>query len=77
MMLIQWTASLTLENLTSHPQEDFDKLIAEDNNKKQFVKVVTHNSALLLNTKVDKADKIKTILRIAIRTTLKIWQEPT
>lgn len=30
--------------------------------------------ALLLNTKVDTVDKIKRILKIAIETTLKIWQ---
>ena len=32
--------------------------------------------ALLLNTRVDTADKIKRIIKIAIQTTLKIWQEP-
>ena len=65
-----------LENLTSSLHEDFDELIQEGNDKKRFVKALTRISALLLNTKVDTADKIKRILRIAIETTLKIWQEP-
>ena len=65
-----------LENLTNRLQDDFDELIGKDNYKKRFVKVLTHIFALLLNTKVDTADKIKRTLRIAIETTLKIWQGP-
>ena len=64
------------ENLTSRLQEDFDGLIGEDTDKKRFVKALTCIFALLFNTKVDTADKIKRILRIAIETTLKIWQGP-
>ena len=65
-----------LENLTSSLHEDFDELIGEDTDKKRFVKAQTHIFALLLNTKVVTADKIKKIPRIAIKTTLKIWQGP-
>ena len=65
-----------LEKLTSRLQEDFDELIGEDNDKKRSVKALTRIYALLLNTKVDTADKIKRVLRIAIETTLKIWQGP-
>ena len=65
-----------LENLTSRLQEDFDELIGEDTDKKRFVKALTQIFALLLNTKVDTADKIKRILKIAIETTLKIWRGP-
>ena len=65
-----------LENLISRLQEDFDDIIREENDKKRFLKALTRIFALLLNTKVDTADKIKRILRIAIETTLKIWQEP-
>ena len=57
-----------LKNLTNHLQEDFDELIGEENDKKRFVKALTRIFALLVNT----ADKIKGILRIAIKTTLKI-----
>ena len=32
--------------------------------------------ALLLNTRVDTAEKIKRIIKIALETTHKIWQEP-
>ena len=65
-----------LENLTSRLQEDFDKLIGEDSDKKRFVKALMCIFALLLNTKVNRVDKIKRILRIAVKTTLKIWQGP-
>ena len=65
-----------LENLTSRLQEDFDELIGEYSNKKRFVKALTRIFVLLLNTRVDMADKIKRILRIAVETTLKIWQGP-
>ena len=65
-----------LENLTNHVQEDFDKSIGEDNNKKRFIKALTRIFALLLNTKVDATNKIKRILKIAVETTLKIWQGP-
>ena len=65
-----------LENLTSCLQEDFDELIGEDTDKKRFVKALTRIFALLVNTKVDMADKIKRILTFAVETTLKIWQGP-
>ena len=65
-----------LENLTSSLHEDLDKLIGEDTDKKRFFKALTRIFALLLNTKVDTADKIKGILRITIEMTLKIWQGP-
>ena len=63
-----------LENLTNCLQEDFDELIGEDNDKKRFVKALTRIFELLLNTKVDTTDKIKRTVKIAIKTTLKIWQ---
>ena len=40
--------------------------------KKQFIKALTRIFALLLNTKVETADKIKEILKIAVEMTLKI-----
>ena len=62
-----------LENLMDRLQEDFDEIIGEDNNKKRFIKSGTRIFALLLNTKVDTVNKIKRILKIAIKTMLKIW----
>ena len=59
-------------SLTNKIQENYDKLIGEDTDKKRFIKSITRVFALLLNTKVDTVDKIKKILRIAIETTLKI-----
>ena len=42
--------------------------------KNHFIRSLMRVFALLLNTKVDTVDKIKRILKIAIETTLKIWQ---
>ena len=64
----------TAGSLTNKIQENYDKLIGEDTDKKRFIESITRVFALLLNTKVDAVDKIKKILRIAIETTLKIWQ---
>ena len=63
-----------LESLTSGVQEDFDELIAQDTDEKRTIKALTRILALLFNTKVDTADKIKRILKISVETTLKIWQ---
>ena len=64
-----------LEGLSKHIQDEFDKIISEDTDKKQFIKALTCIFALSLNTKVDTGNKIKKILKIAIETTFKIWQE--
>ena len=61
-----------LETLGNGVQKDFDELIGEDNDKKRFIKALTRIFALLLNTKVDTADKIQRILKIAVEATLKI-----
>ena len=63
-----------LETLSNRVQGDFDELIGENTDKKWFIKALTLIFALLLNTKVDTADKIKRILKIAFETMLKIWQ---
>ena len=62
-----------IENLTNRLQEDFDKILGEDNVKKSFIKSLTRIFALLLNTRVDSVKKMKRILKIAINTTLKLW----
>ena len=68
--------SINADSAGGLPQEDFDELIGEDTDKKRFVKALTRIFAILLKTKVDTADKIKRILKIAVETMLKIWQGP-
>ena len=63
-----------MDDLTNKLQEDYEELIGEDSDKKRFIRSLTRVFALLLNTKVDTVDKIKKILKIAIETTLKIWE---
>ena len=65
-----------LSSISDSVQEEFDELISGDSNKKHFLQVLSRMFALLINTKVDTAEKIKRILKIAMETTIKIWQEP-
>ena len=66
-----------LTTISDSVQEEFDKLIRDDTYKKQFLRVLLRIFALLLNTKVNSAEKIKRIIKTAIETTIKIWQEPS
>ena len=63
-----------LKSLSAKFQEEFDKLLEDGSNKKPFIKALTCIFAFLLNTKIDTANKVKRILKIAVETTLKIWQ---
>ena len=63
-----------LSSLSEKIQEEFNKLLGEDNDKR-FIKALAKVFALLLNTKFNTAEKIKKILKIAIETTIKIWSE--
>ena len=65
-----------LSQISDFVQEEFDERLSEDSDKTRFVKAVTKIFALLLNTIIDTAEKFKRIIKIAIETTLKIWQEP-
>lgn len=62
-----------LSFLSEQIQEEFDELLEEDSDKKRFIKSLTKVFALLLNTKVNAAKKIKKMLKVAIETTIKIW----
>ena len=56
-------------------QEEFDELISSDSDKKRFVRAMLKIFALLLNTRVNTAEKNNRRIKIAIETTIKIWQE--
>ena len=66
----------TLSEIAESVQDDFEVLIRISNDKKVVIRALTKVFTLLLNTNVDTVNKIKKILKIAIETTLKIWQEP-
>ena len=61
-----------LETLSN--QENFDELIGEDTDKKRFIRALTHIFMPLLNTTVGTAEIIERTLKIAVETTLKVWQ---
>ena len=65
-----------LSQISNSVQEGFDELLGGDSGKKRFVKAMSKIFTLLFKTRVDTAEKIKRIIKIAIETTLKIWQEP-
>ena len=48
-----------IENLANRTQEKFDEDIAEDGEKKHFIRSLTKIFIILLKTKVDSVDKIK------------------
>ena len=61
-----------LSSLSEKIQEEFNKLLGEDN-EKRFIKELAKVLALLLNGKFNTAEKIKKILKVAIETTINIW----
>ena len=65
-----------LSSISDSVPEELDELISGDTDKKRFLWALSRIFALLLNTKVDTAEKIKRVLKIAIEMTIKIWQEP-
>ena len=65
-----------LRDLSDSVQEEFEELVAGDSDKKCFRRALSRIFTLLLNLKVDTAEKVKRILKITIETTLKMWQEP-
>ena len=65
-----------LSSISDSVPEELDELISGDTDKKRFLWALSRIFALLLNTKVDTAEKIKRVLKIAIGMTIKIWQEP-
>ena len=61
-----------LSTITNSVQEEFEELVTDDSDKKRFVRALSKIFALLLNTKVNTAEKIRKINKIAIETTIKI-----
>ena len=62
-----------LATISDSVQQEFDELVSGDSDKKRFVRALSRIFALLLKTKVETAENIKHIIKIAIET---IWQEP-
>ena len=65
-----------LSDIADSVRKEFEELVGISNDKRHYITVLTKIFTLLLNTNVDTVEKIKRILKIAIETTLKIWQEP-
>ena len=63
-----------LSDLAESLQKDFEELIEADSDKKIFMKVLSKIFELLLNANVNTIAKSKRTPKIAIETTLKLWQ---
>ena len=62
-----------LGQISDSVQAEFHELLNGDSNKKRFVRAL---SKMFAYTKLDTVKKIKRIMKIAIETTLKLWQGP-
>ena len=61
-------------NLTNNLQTEFDETLGENAEKKLFLRSLTKIFAILLSTRADNVDKIKNIIKIAVKTVIRLWQ---
>ena len=64
-----------LTKLSDQVQGEFEEILDSNDSKKRFPRALLKIFALLLNAKVGTTMKIIKILKIAVKTTLKIWSE--
>ena len=64
-----------LSTISDSVQEEFEELVGGNSDRKRFVRALSKIFTLLLNMKVDTAEKIKRI-KVAVEMRIKIWQEP-
>ena len=62
-----------IENLTNNLQTEFDEIIGGDGEKKLFIRSLTKIFAILLSTRANSVEKIKNIIRIAVKTVIRLW----
>lgn len=63
-----------MENLTENLVEEFDKMLGGDVEKKVFLKLLTKIFAILLSNREDSFEKIKNVIKAAIKTVIRLWQ---
>lgn len=63
-----------MENLTENLVEEFDKMLGGDVEKKVFLKSLTKIFAILLSNREDSFEKIKNVIKAAIKTVIRLWQ---
>ena len=64
-----------MDDLTDKLQEDYEKLIGEESDKKQFIRSLTWGFALLFDTKVDTVDKKKNYVKLLLKQHLKYGKD--
>ena len=63
-----------IEHLANNLLEEFNKTIGEDVEKKVFLKSLTKIFVILLIKKADSVEKIKSIIKIVVKTIIRLWQ---
>ena len=61
-------------NLMDNLLAEFEETLGEDGDRKLFIRSLTKIFAILLSIKDDSIDKIKSIIKIAVKTVVKLWQ---
>ena len=63
-----------IQNIVENVKSDFEGLL-EDENKKNFLRIISKIFTILLSIKADSSEKIIKIVKLSISTVLKIWSE--
>ena len=62
-----------IENLTNNLQTEFAETIGEGSEKKLLIRSLTKIFAILLSTRAKTVKKIKNIIKIAVKTAIRLW----
>ena len=62
----------SIENLTNNLQTEFDETIGGDGEKKLFIRSLSKIFAILLSTRANSVEKIKNIIRVAVKTVIRL-----
>ena len=64
-----------IEYLTDNLKAEFDETLVNNGDKKLFIRSLNKIFAIFSSTKADSVDKIKNIIRIAVKAVIKLWRE--
>ena len=63
-----------IQNIVENVKSEFEGLL-EDENKKNFLRIISKIFTILLSIKADSSETIIKIVKLSISTVLKIWSE--
>lgn len=62
-----------IEILTNNLQAELDETLGKDGDKKLFLRSLTKIFAILISIRADNIDKIKIIIKIVVKTAIRLW----